>query len=137
MLTVCAATLVLAAPAFAQTTQSVSDKVEAAPGTTTPTVTMKTWKMSSEAERYSFLAGFVTMLELEREWQGANAVPIKQSLIGSWSQGLSNVSIRTMDEDIEAYINSSDANMDRLVVDFLWFNYVQPTVTEKIGKAAY
>ncbi|MDL2272411.1 hypothetical protein LJC23_05200 [Desulfovibrio sp. OttesenSCG-928-I05] len=130
---ICAAMLaVFMVPAFSLAAQSVSDKAEQITGPQTPTVTMRDWKNSTIDERYSFLAGFSTLLELERGWQGDTPLPIKQSLIGSWAKGLSNVSIRQMDAAVNEYVHSSGADMNRLVVDYLWFTFVQP----KIGKAA-
>lgn len=119
-------------PAFSGAAQSVANKAEQIPGPQTPTVTMRDWKNSTADERYSFLAGFSTMLELERGWQGDSPLPIKQSLIGSWAKGLANVSIRQMDAAIAEYSAANADDADRLVVDFLWYHFVQP----KIGKAA-
>lgn len=94
---------------------------------------MGDWRNSTTEERYSFLAGFCTMLELERAWQGENLLPIKQSLIGSWADGLSGVSIREMDEAVNNHLQSEETSDDRLVVDFLWYHFVQPKISKTMG----
>ena len=48
----------------------------------TPVVTLQRWQNAEENERYAFLVGFVTMLDIEHSWQGDNPRPSKESIIG-------------------------------------------------------
>lgn len=95
-------------------------------------VSLKTWKDSTEQERYGFLVGFMTMLELEKKWQGDKPLPLKQSLVASWSRGLSDMSLKQIHDAINEYIAANPGDMDRQVVEVMWFKFAQPKVTEKV-----
>ncbi len=53
-------------------------------------VKMSHWRDSRPGQRYAFLIGFMSMLDLENEWQAANENPLsfKQSLVPSWMNAL-------------------------------------------------
>lgn len=95
-------------------------------------VSLKTWKDSTEQERYGFLVGFMSMLELEKKWQGEKPLPLKQSLVPSWSRGLSDVTLKQIHDTINEYIAANPGDMDRQVVEVMWFKFAQPKVTEKV-----
>ena len=95
-------------------------------------VSLKTWKDSTEQERYGFLVGFMSMLELEKKWQGDKPLSLKQSLVPSWSKGLSDISLKQIHDTINEYIAANPGDMDRQVVEVMWFKFAQPKVTEKV-----
>lgn len=103
--------------------------------TSAPVVTLKLWQDSAPNERYAFLIGFVSMLELEKEWQGDNPVPFKQSLINTWVKGLDGITVKDMYTDIENHIKSNPDDMNRPVIQVLWNDFVQPKVSEIIASA--
>lgn len=113
--------------AFAQLPAPKSDEV----GDTT-TVTLQRWQDAGESERYSFLIGFVTMLEIEHSWQGENQLPFKQSLIDSWYQGLQGMSYKDLYNRINNYIASHPDDMQLPLPQVIWFDVVQPKVADKI-----
>ncbi len=103
--------------------------------TEVPLVRLKHWRDSTDQERYGFLVGFVTALEMEREWQGAKPLPLQQSLNGNWIKGLYGVTLKDMNDNLNAYIAANPDDLNRPVVEYLWFTYVQPKVTETISPA--
>ncbi len=125
---------VLCAPAAANAAapEETGSKVPQASVTAVPLVRLKHWRDSTEQERYGFLVGFITALDMEREWQGPNPLPLQQSLTGNWVKGLANVTLKEMDGNINAYIATHPDDLERPVVEYLWFTYVQPKVTEKV-----
>lgn len=103
-----------------------------------PLVTLRHWKESKPNERYAFLVGFVTMLEIEKEWQlknGKKVLPMKQSLTGQWVTGFENVPLKEIYDGVNQHIASKPGDLDRPVAEVLWFNFVQPKRDEsKRGK---
>ena len=134
----CALSLFLLVPASgyaadAAGTQIGDANVTGLEATSMPIVRMKHWKESTPQERYSFLVGFTTMLELEKEWQGQTALPLRQSLTGSWVKGLSGVKLEQIASSIDKHIMTNPDDMDRSVVEYMWFTFVQPKLTEKVN----
>ncbi len=101
-----------------------------------PAVTLQHWKDSSNEERYSFLLGFVTMLELEKEWQGAKPLPIGKSLNNSWVAGLSGVTLRDMAKAVDDFISANPDKLDTQVVAALGHIFIRPKLTEQQLKEA-
>lgn len=100
-----------------------------------PLVTLRHWKDSKPNERYAFLVGFVTMLEMEKEWQmqsGKKMTPLKESLAGSWVRGFENVSLKEIYDSVNNYISSNPSDLNRPVAEVLWYNFAQPKMTEKV-----
>jgi len=92
-----------------------------------PVVTLKMWDSSSSLEQYAFLAGIVSMLELEKEWQGQKGIlPLRQSMIGSWCAGLDGMSLIQIHSAVNSYSMNNPLKQDRLVLDVLWSELVQP-----------
>ncbi len=94
-----------------------------------PAVRLHEWKSSSADEQRAFLFGFITMLELEKEWQGETPVSPGHSLISCWAKGLDGVSPRQMAKVIDAYAAAHPDDTEKQVVEILWFAYVQPKLT--------
>lgn len=94
---------------------------------TAPVITLKMWDSSSELEQNSFLAGVVSMVELEKEWQGQKGIlPLRQSMVGSWCTGLDGMSLKQLRSAINSYSMNNPREQDRLVLDVLWSELVQP-----------
>ena len=113
--------------AFAQGQITKSDEVGS-----TPIVTLQRWQAAEESERYSFLIGFVTMLEIEHAWQGDNPLPFKQSLIDCWVQGLQGMSYKELYVRINNYIAEHPNDLELPLPQVIWFDVVQPKVADKI-----
>ncbi len=124
--------LAVAAPAVAE--QAIAPAVENAKADSLPALRLKHWKASTEVEKNSFLFGFVTMLDLEKEWGGANPLPLKQSLTNAWVTGLTGVSVGQMRRAVDDYIQENPDKTERQVVEVLWFHFVQPKLSEQQKK---
>lgn len=94
-----------------------------------PRVTLAHWKASSRDEKMSFLLGFVTMLDMERFWQGNKSLNAKQSLNGMWARGLSGVTLDQMRASVDQYVVEHPDQGDMSVVAVLSRTYVQPRMT--------
>ena len=101
-----------------------------------PSVQLKHWKNSTSDERFAFLAGFVSMLEVERAWQGNDLLPIKESTVGTWVRGLSGVTLKDMDMAVNEYIATHPNDLERNVVEVLGRLYVRPKMTAGERKTA-
>ena len=96
-----------------------------------PIITLKLWSDSSEQEQYAFLAGFVSLLELEKEWQGQKGIlPLKQSMVGSWGMGMDGMSLKAIRGIVNNYIANNPNEKDKLVLEVLWRECVQPKIKE-------
>lgn len=92
-----------------------------------PVVTLKMWDSSSVLEQNAFLAGLVSMFELEKEWQGQKGIlPLRQSMIGGWCSGLDGMSLMQLRSVVNSYSMNNPREQDRLVLDVLWSELVQP-----------
>lgn len=114
----------LAAPSIAVS----ATPVKSADVTKAPIVTLKNWKDANDHERYSFLLGFITAIELEKEWQGKQPLPFSRSLNSSWVKGLSGVPLATLNKRLLDYIEQNPDKLERPVVEVAWFEYVQPVL---------
>lgn len=98
-----------------------------------PVVTLGHWKNSTEDSRYSFLIGFTSAIEMEKQWQGRNPLRLEHSLNYTWARGFDGVSLRNIHDNINAYIMANPDNLDLPVIEYLWYAYAQPQVNEKIS----
>jgi len=94
-----------------------------------PSVQLKHWQNTPSAERYAFLVGFLSMLEMERAWQGPELLPVNQSTVATWVRGLSSVTLRDMDTAVNQYIATHPNEGERSVVEVLGRIYVRPKMT--------
>ncbi len=98
-----------------------------------PVVTLQIWNASSEQEQYAFLAGVVSMFELEKEWQGQRGLlPLKQSMIGSWGMGMDGMNLRNIRNAVSDYSANNPNAGDKLVLEVLWSEFVQPKLKRTI-----
>ena len=98
-----------------------------------PLVTLSHWKDSTAGERYAFLIGFVTMLELEKEWQGHGGrelLPFGESLIKSWVAGFADRPLTEIYNGINAFISAHPGDLERPVAEVMWFTFIQPRLDE-------
>ncbi len=101
-----------------------------------PVVTLRVWNESAEQEQYAFLAGFVSLFELEKEWQGQKGIlPLKQSMIGSWGAGLNGMTLRDMRNTVDNYAARNPGESNKLVVEVLWHELVQPKLGSSVAVA--
>lgn len=99
-----------------------------------PVVTLKHWRDSTPGERYSFLIGFVTMLELEKEWQGrvgGRILPFEQSLVESWTIGFAHRPLAEIYNGLNEYLSEHPGELDRPAAEVMWFIFVQPRLKER------
>lgn len=102
-----------------------------------PVVTLKDWRDSSDDARYSFLLGFATALEMEREWQGGKPLPLEESLNNSWIKGLNNRTFVEIHDNVNKYIAQNPGDLQRPLVEYLWYAYAQPKVDEKVSRKKF
>ena len=102
--------------------------------TTSPMVTLKRWQNANEDERYSFLVGFMSMLDIEHSWQGDEPLPYKESLIDCWYQGLKGMTYKEVYSAIENYIATHPGDLELPLPQVIWFELVQPKVADKINR---
>ena len=102
-----------------------------------PVLTLGDWMQSSQEARYSFLIGFANALEMAREWQGYNPLALEQSLNNSWVKGLDNRTIKQISDNITQYISANPQEKDRPLLEYLWYTFAQPKVTEKVSKTKF
>lgn len=94
-----------------------------------PSVTLSHWKNSSKSERMAFLLGFLTAIEMEKEWQGKKGLPISMSTTRSWVKGLEGINIEQIDKGLDRYIAQHPDEMDAPVLRVLGVMYVRPKLT--------
>ena len=102
--------------------------------TASPTVTLERWQNANEDERYSFLVGFMSMLEIEHSWQGDNPRPYRESLIDCWYQGLKGMTYKEVYTAIQDYIAAHPGDLELPLPQVIWFELVQPKVADKINR---
>ena len=100
----------------------------------TPVVTLHNWQNAAENERYSFLIGFVSLLDIEHSWQGEHPRPYKESLIDCWYQGLKGMTYKELYAVIENYIAAHPGDLALPLPQVIWFEVVQPKVADKINR---
>lgn len=101
------------------------------PAVAIPPVRLKDWQASSQGEKYAFLIGFLSMVELECAWQGKTPLPVERSTADAWVRGLSDVTLRDMANTVERYIAENPRDMDMSVVEVLGKAYVRPKLTKE------
>ena len=96
-----------------------------------PVITLKDWQNSTVQERRAFLIGFVSMLQAEYAWQGADVLPVSQSTVSTWMRGLSGVTIPQMELALHDYIAKRPGKLDRSVIEALGRMYVKPKLSKE------
>lgn len=101
-----------------------------------PVVTLQTWQNSTDGERASFLIGFMSMVDIERVWQGTPGLTVAQSTGGMWVKGLRGVSLPQLMKSVSDYITANPGSMNESVLEVLGRIYVAPQLSEAEKKAA-
>lgn len=101
-----------------------------------PVVTLKTWQDSTENERAAFLIGFMSMVDIERAWQGEPGLSVAQSTTGMWVKGLKGVSLPQLIKSVSDYITANPGSMDESVLEVIGKIYVSPQLSKTEKKAA-
>ena len=94
-----------------------------------PLVTMDHWKNSTPGERYAFLIGFVTMLELEKEWQGRDGQGIlsfEESLVPSWVEGFAHRPLAEIYDGLNRHVTDYPDELERPAAEVMWFDFIEP-----------
>jgi hypothetical protein len=102
--------------------------------TEAPLVTLAHWRDSTANERYAFLIGFITMLELEKEWQGRagqGLLPMEQSLVTPWLDGFAGRPLAEIYSGLGRHLSAHPGDLDRPVAEVMWFVFVQPRLDKK------
>ena len=113
-----------------------ANKLSNAQALSFPEIKLKHWKASSHSEKMSFLIGFTTMIELEREWQGENPLPIEQSTVGSWARGLADIKLSEICTSLDQYAEQNPDENEKNILLVLSELYVQPKLTDAETNAA-
>lgn len=101
-----------------------------------PSFSMEHWKNSGKDEKMAFLFGFLSALEMEKEWQGGKFLPISKSTVGSWIKGLSGMTLDQIRESLDSYIEQNPEKKDANVLEVLGLMYVRPKMTPAERKEA-
>lgn len=95
-----------------------------------PTLTLQDWQASDKNEKLAFLFGIASMIELEKEWQGATPLPISKSLNQSWVRGLDGVSLDTMRRAVDKFAEEHPTLSQMAVLEAVGRIYVRPKLSE-------
>lgn len=101
-----------------------------------PSFTMEHWKYSSKEEKMAFLFGFLSALEMEKEWQRGKFLPISKSTVGSWIKGLDGMTLDQIRESLDAYLEQNPDKKGMNVIEVLGRMYVRPKMTPAERKEA-
>jgi hypothetical protein len=111
--------------------------VLAQPGTakaeayTFPVITGENWTNATPQERLSFIAGMTTMIELEKEVQGANPPADQKSLVPGWVSGLSRFTLKEIVEALDKVFVEKPELKAKPVVEVLWYEVAFPKTDKK------
>lgn len=96
-----------------------------------PVVTGENWVKSSPAERLAFITGLTTMIELEKEVQGANPPADQKTLIPAWESGLSRFSLKQIVDALDNVYKKKPELKAKPVVEVLWYEVAFPQTASK------
>ena len=122
------------APVNSFAEEATGEQIKSEDVTVSPMVTLQRWQNANEDERYSFLVGFMSMLDIEHSWQGDNPRPYRESLIGCWYQGLKGMTYKDVYAAVENYIAAHPGDLELPLPQVIWFELVQPKVADKINR---
>ena len=117
--------------AFASSRVEAAEVLSSVQAVSCPAAKLTHWQASTEHEKLTFLFGFVTMLELEREWQGKTPLPIRQSINGSWAKGLAGKTLGDLSGALDDYVAQNPNKLEETVVGTLGRLFVVPEMTDK------
>ncbi len=135
ILALCLALPFGASAAPAKTGASLPQSEAAGANINFPVITIADWQRMTPEGRYAFLVGFTSALEMERAWRGSQVLPLEVSLINSWIKGLQNNTFKQIYDNVNAYAAANPGQSERPLVEWMWYEYAQPQVNEKVSKA--
>ena len=97
---------------------------------TFPVVTGEHWMKASPEEKLAFVAGMATIIELEKEIQGASPLPMEKSLISSWAKGMSRYTFKEIVAILDGYYAQPD-RLGKSVVEAMWFEVAAPNLKKQ------
>lgn len=98
---------------------------------TFPVITGEHWMKATPEQRLAFVAGMATIIELEKEIQGANPLPKEKSLISSWIKGLQPLTLKEIVAALDDYYTTQPDQMNRSVVEVMWFQLAAPNLKKQ------
>lgn len=96
-----------------------------------PVVTGEHWVNATPEERLAFISGLTTMIELEKEVQGANPPAGQKTLIPAWVQGLSRYSLKEIVAALDDVFKRKPEMKARPVVEVIWYEVAFPKQDNK------
>lgn len=89
-----------------------------------PVVTGKHWLEASKGEKLAFLLGMGTIIELEKEYQGAS--PAANSLNEKLVKGLCDDTFHGIKDYLDQYYLDHPDAVERPVVEVIWYDLIAP-----------
>ncbi|MCP5425563.1 MAG: hypothetical protein H6970_10920 [Gammaproteobacteria bacterium] len=98
-----------------------------------PIVTGEHWTTATEREKKAFLLGMETIIKVEQELQGSNPGPEirERSFIPDLVKGLSQYTITTAMQAIDAYYAKNPDKVKRPVLEVIWFELTLPNLASR------
>ncbi|MBI4806592.1 MAG: hypothetical protein HY795_15305 [Desulfovibrio sp.] len=96
-----------------------------------PVITGEHWVNASPEERLAFIAGLTTMIELEKEIQGATPPKEQKSLIPGWVSGLSRFQLKDIVTALDDVFKKKPEMKQKPVVEVLWYEVAFPKTNNK------
>lgn len=96
-----------------------------------PVITGEHWMNATPQERLSFIAGMTTMIELEKEVQGATPPADQKSLIPAWVSGLSRFKLKEIVDELDKVYTQKPELKAKPVVEVLWYEVAFPKTDKK------
>ncbi len=98
---------------------------------TFPVITGEHWMKASPEQKLAFVAGMATIIELEKEIQGANPLPKEKSLISGWVKGMSKHTLKEIVAELDAFYAKQPGQVDKSVVEVMWFEVAAPNLKKQ------
>jgi len=96
-----------------------------------PIITGKQWTESDANLKKAYLLGISNLLEVERAYQARRAPPDTQSLVPRFSRGLQTQTLDTVAQSLDGWYAANPSQLDRPVIETLWFEVVVPGMKRK------
>ncbi|MFZ5427342.1 MAG: hypothetical protein ACOZEN_10220 [Thermodesulfobacteriota bacterium] len=96
-----------------------------------PVITGEHWMNATAQERLAFISGLTTMIELEKEVQGASPPGDQRSLIPAWVSGLSRFTLKEIVAAMDDVYAKKPNLKAKPVVEVLWYEVAFPKPDNK------